>query len=90
VPQGETLTLLTDAEGAVLVPSIEALDDIRGRAHPRPSCVMTGFIAPGGPMNLMLGAYLTTIAFVCTGVAIARMTRADSLGTPTAPKTRVS
>ncbi len=50
-----------------------------------------GFIAPGGPMNLMLGAYLTTIAFVCTGVAVARMTRdADSLGAPTAPKTRLS
>jgi hypothetical protein len=34
----------------------------------------TGFIAPGGPMNLALGAYLTTIAFVCIGVAIARVT----------------
>jgi len=33
----------------------------------------TGFIAPGGPMNLVLGAYLTTIAFVCIGVAVARV-----------------
>jgi hypothetical protein len=34
----------------------------------------TGFIAPGGPMNLVLGGYLTTIAFVCTGIAVARAT----------------
>jgi len=31
-----------------------------------------GFIAPGGPMNLLLGAALTAIALVCTGVAVSR------------------
>ena len=51
----------------------------------------TGFIAPGGTMDLMLGAYLTTIAFFCTGVAVARTTRdADPLGARTAPKSRLS
>lgn len=33
-----------------------------------------GFTAPGGPMNLLLGAGLTLIAFVTTGVVIARTT----------------
>ena len=42
----------------------------------------TGFIAPGGPMNLVLGAYLTTIAFVCIGVAIARVTDDRQKPTP--------
>jgi hypothetical protein len=31
-----------------------------------------GFTAPGGPMNLMLGAGLTVIAFVSIGVVVAR------------------
>jgi hypothetical protein len=31
-----------------------------------------GFIAPGGPMNLELGAALTIIALVCIGFAVAR------------------
>jgi hypothetical protein len=31
-----------------------------------------GFIAPGGPMNLILGAGLVTIVFICTGIAISR------------------
>jgi len=35
----------------------------------------TGFIAPGGPMNLALGAWLTAIAFVCTGIAVAGAAR---------------
>ena len=39
----------------------------------------TGFTAPGGPMNLVLGAYLTTIAFVCTGIAVARVMREPRL-----------
>jgi hypothetical protein len=30
-----------------------------------------GFIAPGGPMNLQLGAWLTTVALVCTGIVLA-------------------
>jgi apolipoprotein N-acyltransferase len=30
-----------------------------------------GFIAPGGPMNLQLGAILTTVAIACTGVVLA-------------------
>jgi len=29
-----------------------------------------GFIAPGGPMNLQLGALLTTVGIVCTGVVL--------------------
>jgi hypothetical protein len=32
----------------------------------------TGFTAPGGPMNLVLGAGLFLIAIVCVGVAVAR------------------
>jgi hypothetical protein len=32
----------------------------------------TGFIAPGGPMNLMLGASLVTIALLCLGIVLAR------------------
>jgi hypothetical protein len=31
-----------------------------------------GFIAPGGPMNLLLGAGLTVLALLCTGVAVSR------------------
>ena len=31
-----------------------------------------GFIAPGGPMNLVLGAGLTVIALIATGVAVSR------------------
>ena len=31
-----------------------------------------GFTAPGGPMNLILGAGLVTIVFICTGVAVSR------------------
>jgi hypothetical protein len=31
-----------------------------------------GFTAPGGPMNLLLGAGLFLIAIVCIGVAVAR------------------
>jgi hypothetical protein len=31
-----------------------------------------GFIAPGGPMNLLLGAALTVVALLCTGVAVSR------------------
>jgi hypothetical protein len=31
-----------------------------------------GFIAPGGPMNLYLGAGLVTVVFICTGIAISR------------------
>jgi hypothetical protein len=30
-----------------------------------------GFIAPGGPMNLQLGALLTTVAIVSTGIVLA-------------------
>jgi len=33
-----------------------------------------GFTAPGGAMNLQLGAGLTVIALVCTGVAVSRAT----------------
>lgn len=36
----------------------------------------TGFIAPGGPMNLVVGAGLSIIAFVCIGVALARTSAA--------------
>ena len=35
----------------------------------------TGFIAPGEPMNLILGVYVTTIVFVCADVAVARIAR---------------
>lgn len=31
-----------------------------------------GFAAPGGPMNLILGAGLVTIVFICVGIAVAR------------------
>lgn len=31
-----------------------------------------GFIAPGGPMNMQLGAALTTLALVCIGIGLAR------------------
>jgi len=31
----------------------------------------SGFIAPGGPMNLQLGAGLTLLAFGATGVVLA-------------------
>jgi hypothetical protein len=31
-----------------------------------------GFTAPGGPMNLILGAGLVTIVFLCLGVSLAR------------------
>lgn len=33
-----------------------------------------GFIAPGGPMNLLLGAGLTVIALVAVGIVVARTT----------------
>lgn len=32
----------------------------------------TGFIAPGGPMNLLLGAGLFLVAIVCVGLGVAR------------------
>lgn len=32
----------------------------------------SGFTAPGGPMNLMLGAGLVTIWFLCLGISLAR------------------
>ena len=45
-----------------------------------------GFLAPGGPMNLLLGAWLTAIGFVCIGVAVARAVRVkpgvDGAGPP--------
>jgi hypothetical protein len=31
-----------------------------------------GFTAPGGPMNLILGAGLVTVVFVCIGISVAR------------------
>ena len=34
-----------------------------------------GFLAPGGPMNLVLGAGLTTIAWVGLAIAVARQSR---------------
>jgi hypothetical protein len=33
----------------------------------------SGFVAPGGPMNLMLGAGLVTIWVVCLGVALTKL-----------------
>ena len=39
----------------------------------------TGFTAPGGPMNLVLGAGLVLVAIVCVGVTVARsMTEDDA------------
>ncbi len=38
-------------------------------------------------MNLVLGAYLTTIAFVCIGIAVARVARDAPLGAHTDPNT---
>jgi hypothetical protein len=32
----------------------------------------TGFTAPGGPMNLILGAGLVTVAFIAVGIVLAR------------------
>ena len=47
----------------------------------------SGFAAPGGPMNLMLGAGLVTGWVLCLGLVLAR--RPD-LGGPTTPSDQAS
>ena len=39
-----------------------------------------GFTAPGGPMNLILGAGLVTIVFICVGIAVSRSLARNETG----------
>jgi hypothetical protein len=43
-----------------------------------------GFIAPGGPMNLYVGALLTLVALVGIGVALSRPATTPAISAPTA------
>src|ERR1700730_11335722 len=60
---GELPRWLGVVTGIALIEQVVETITIFGRA---------GFIAPGGPMNLLLSAALTTIGLVATGVVVAR------------------
>ncbi|MDX6584793.1 MAG: hypothetical protein QOI10_3977, partial [Solirubrobacterales bacterium] len=53
----------------------------------------TGFIAPGGPMNVYLGAGLVSIWVLCLGITLAKRSPAGQPSTPPAtaePQTMAS
>ncbi|HEX4252839.1 MAG TPA: hypothetical protein VH008_33565 [Pseudonocardia sp.] len=50
----------------------------------------SGFTAPGGPMNLMLGAGLCTIWWVCLGITLARGSELRPAASPAVEESRAT